>query len=88
MLERKNCILYSGGLQGAESYFGEMAEKWGVNPPFPNWKSWGHHFLEYREKTLKDALERAYLAGLGRLYNLRQLVPHLSHRRSYAVEIF
>jgi len=30
MLVRKNCILYSGGLQGAESYFGEMAEKWGI----------------------------------------------------------
>lgn len=30
MLERKNCILYSGGLQGAESCFGEMAEKWGI----------------------------------------------------------
>jgi len=30
MVERKSCVLYSGGLQGAESYFGEMAEKWGI----------------------------------------------------------
>ncbi len=30
MVDRKNCILYSGGLQGAESCFGEMAEKWGI----------------------------------------------------------
>lgn len=30
MLASKNCILYSGGLKGAESAFGEAAEKWGV----------------------------------------------------------
>jgi hypothetical protein len=31
MLVNKNCTLYSGGLKGAESCFGEAAEKWGVN---------------------------------------------------------
>ena len=30
MLKKENCTLYSGGLHGAESYFGDMAEKWGV----------------------------------------------------------
>ena len=29
-MESKQCTLYSGGLEGAESRFGEMAEKWGV----------------------------------------------------------
>ncbi|MBC8318847.1 MAG: hypothetical protein H8E41_13160 [Desulfobulbaceae bacterium] len=30
MLEVKQCTLYSGGLKGAESAFGEAAEKWGA----------------------------------------------------------
>ncbi len=30
MLKKENCTLYSGGLMGSESFFGEMAEKWGV----------------------------------------------------------
>ncbi|MEW6427205.1 MAG: hypothetical protein AB1568_04120 [Thermodesulfobacteriota bacterium] len=30
MLKPTDCTLYSGGLRGAESLFGEMAEKWGV----------------------------------------------------------
>ena len=30
MPTRENCTLYSGGLKGAESAFGEAAEKWGV----------------------------------------------------------
>ncbi|PIY21436.1 MAG: hypothetical protein COZ12_04745 [Deltaproteobacteria bacterium CG_4_10_14_3_um_filter_60_8] len=29
-MDSKQCTLYSGGLQGAESRFGEMAEKWGA----------------------------------------------------------
>ncbi|MBU0674430.1 MAG: hypothetical protein KJ950_07295 [Proteobacteria bacterium] len=30
MPDKGKCILFSGGLRGAESFFGEMAEKWGV----------------------------------------------------------
>ena len=30
MLPKEQCTLYSGGLKGAESAFGEAAEKWGV----------------------------------------------------------
>ncbi len=30
MLKNTECTLYSGGHKGAESLFGEMAEKWGV----------------------------------------------------------
>jgi len=30
MLAKEKCTLFSGGLKGAESCFGEMAEKWGV----------------------------------------------------------
>ncbi|MFZ5759135.1 MAG: hypothetical protein ACOY32_05825 [Thermodesulfobacteriota bacterium] len=30
MVERTKCTLYSGGLKGAESAFGEAAEKWGL----------------------------------------------------------
>lgn len=41
MLKKENCTLYSGGLSGAETYFGEIAEKWGikeVNFTFPDHK--------------------------------------------------
>ena len=41
MLNKENCTLCSGGLKGAESYFGELAEKWGikeVNYTFPGHK--------------------------------------------------
>ena len=31
MLTKENCTLYSGGLKGAETAFGEAAEKWAVN---------------------------------------------------------
>ena len=30
MLDKENCTLYSGGLKGAETAFGEAAEKWSV----------------------------------------------------------
>jgi len=30
MLKNTDCTLYSGGLKGTESFFGEMAEKWGI----------------------------------------------------------
>lgn len=30
MVDKSNCTLYSGGMKGAESAFGEAAEKWGV----------------------------------------------------------
>jgi hypothetical protein len=30
MLDKEKCILYSGGLKGAESAFGEAAERWGI----------------------------------------------------------
>ncbi len=30
MIDKGKCTLYSGGLKGAESAFGEAAEKWGV----------------------------------------------------------
>ena len=29
-MDKAKCTLYAGGLQGAESCFGEMAEKWGL----------------------------------------------------------
>ena len=31
MVEKQECTFYSGGLKGAETYFGEMAEKYGIN---------------------------------------------------------
>ena len=31
MVEAKKCTLYSGGLKGAESAFGEASEKWGIS---------------------------------------------------------
>jgi hypothetical protein len=31
MLDAKKCTMFSGGLKGAESAFGEAAEKWGVS---------------------------------------------------------
>lgn len=29
-MDKANCTLYSGGMKGAESAFGEAAEKWGM----------------------------------------------------------
>ena len=31
MIAKENCTLYSGGLKGAETAFGEAAEKWSIN---------------------------------------------------------
>ena len=31
MLKPSECTLYSGGHAGAESFFGECAQRWGVN---------------------------------------------------------
>ena len=31
MIAKENCTLYSGGLKGAETTFGEAAEKWSIN---------------------------------------------------------
>ena len=31
MVSNKNCTLFSGGLKGAETAFGEAAEKWSIN---------------------------------------------------------
>jgi hypothetical protein len=36
----------------------DMGEKWKVNPPYSNWKSWAFHFAEYRENTVKGMLNQ------------------------------
>ena len=40
----------------------DMGDKWADNPPFPNWKSWAHHFKEYRNQTLRNMLEQIHLS--------------------------
>ena len=48
MLKASNCTLYSGGHVGAESFFGECAEKWGVNEVTMSFE--GH--IAKREKNM------------------------------------
>ena len=60
MLNPKNCILYSGGAQGAEEEFGKQAEKYGiqeVNYSFDGHKierTRGMRVLTSEELALKD----------------------------------
>lgn len=54
MLKASDCTLYSGGHTGAETFFGECAEKWGVKEVTYSYEG---HFIK-REKnvvTLSDA---------------------------------
>lgn len=48
MLKATDCTLYSGGHAGAESFFGECAEKWGVNEVTFSYEG---HFIK-REKNV------------------------------------
>lgn len=48
MLKASDCTLYSGGHAGAEVFFGECAEKWGVNEVTFSYEG---HFIK-REKNV------------------------------------
>jgi hypothetical protein len=48
MLKAGHCTLYSGGHVGAESYFGECAERWGVKEVVYSFKG---HFIK-RDKNV------------------------------------
>ncbi|MFP4013250.1 MAG: hypothetical protein ACLFVQ_04130 [Chitinispirillaceae bacterium] len=48
MLKAGDCTLYSGGHAGAEAFFGECAEKWGVNEVTYSYEG---HFIK-REKNV------------------------------------
>ena len=60
MLDPKDCILYSGGTNGTETFFGEQAEKYGmqeVNFSFEGHKcvrTRGNRILTSEELALKD----------------------------------
>jgi hypothetical protein len=58
MLDKEKCILYSGGLEGAESAFGEAAEKWGIQEV--NYTFAGNKIARSKNTLLlsKDELKR------------------------------
>ncbi len=67
------CTMFSGGAMGAESYFGEVAERWGINEV--NFTFDGHNQKRTRGKTiLKD---RELAAGaVSLVYVSRRLHRH------------
>ena len=58
MLDKEKCIVYSGGLKGAESAFGEAAEKWGLKEV--NYTFAGNKIARNKNAQLlsKDELQR------------------------------
>jgi len=57
-MDPKNCTLYSGGLKGAETTFGEAAEKFGVNEVIYTFKD--HKLFRDKNSIIlnQDELER------------------------------
>ncbi len=78
MLKKENCTLYSGGLTGAESMFGETAEKWGikeVNFTFP-----GQNISREKNTVVlsDEELKRGDIS--------MELVSNMMHRNYYEAE--
>jgi hypothetical protein len=59
MIKPSECTLYSGGHAGAESFFGECAEKWGVKEVTFSYEG---HFIK-REKNVIMLDEKALAQG-------------------------
>jgi hypothetical protein len=57
MLDPKNCIVYSGGAQGAEASFGIMAEKYGLQEV--NFSFEGHKIARERGRRILTSEELA-----------------------------
>lgn len=98
MLEKDSCILYSGGLRGAESAFGEAAEKRGVkeiNYTFPGQKI-------HREKNVVTLAEEELNRGdismelvskmMGRTYyqtnKIRKVLQTIFHMVNRGHQVF
>jgi len=73
MLDAKKCTIYSGGLKGAESAFGEAAEKWGVSEV--NFTFEGHAIA--RDKNVKVLSQEE----LGRGDISMELASKMMHRK-------
>jgi len=58
MVDKEKCIVYSGGLKGAESAFGEAAERWGIKEV--NYTFTGNKIARNKNALLlsKDELKR------------------------------
>jgi len=78
MLVGQNCTLYSGGLKGAESAFGEAAEKWGVNEV--NFSYAGQKTNRQRNQVVltDEELKRGDIS--------MELVSKMMHRTYYETE--
>jgi hypothetical protein len=75
MLDKEKCIVYSGGLKGAESAFGEAAEKWGIKEV--NYTFAGNKIARNKNAMLlsKDELKRGDIS--------MELVSNMMNRTYY-----
>ena len=97
-MEASQCTLYSGGLKGAETIFGETAEKYGVNEVIYTFE--GHKLS--REKNVrvlsKDDLERGNISMelaskmLNRTYyetdKIRKVLQTIFHMVNSGYQVF
>ncbi len=97
-MEAEKCTLYSGGLKGAESVFGETAEKYGVNEVIYTFE--GHKLS--REKNVKvlskEELERGNISMelaskmLNRTYyeteKIRKVLQTIFHMVNSGYQVF
>ena len=98
MLKPTDCTLYSGGHVGAESFFGECAEKWGVHEVTFSYKG---HYIK-REKNVVMLDESALRQGdismeivsghMGRTYSnsdqIRSVLQSIFHMVNKGMQIF
>lgn len=98
MVQKEQCTLYSGGLQGAETAFGEAAEKWGVKEVTYNFE--GHKIN--REKNVVVLSEEELSRGdismelaskmMGRSYyeaeKIRKVLQTIFHMVNSGHQIF
>jgi len=77
-MDPKNCTLYSGGLKGAESVFGETAEKYEVNEVIYTFE--GHKLSRDKNTVVlsEDDLERGDIS--------MELASRMMHRTYYETE--
>lgn len=98
MLKSSDCILYSGGLKGAESEFGKNAEKWGVQEV--NFSFEGHNIDRAREVRIlsENELKRGDVSmeivsqRMGRHYagasRIRMVMQSIFHMVNNGYQVF
>ncbi len=80
MMDKEQCVLASGGLRGAESAFGEAAERWGIKEVIFNFE--GHILARERPGCVVLLSEEELLRG-----NISmELASKLMHRTYYEAD--